>query len=244
MVYGILYQVRGIGYIAPIYYFLHYVQTPPKSYAAADQRMTQIGLLKAIIPTIVLAYLIPTIAMFVAPSITTRQWINGAIWQPFPIYTFITQRVLSLFMKDTTDEDRTKNPKADLPYLRIAYGFAAVTAAIGYTYARFASPVPVLDVFFKGIANPAEKLPLVYAAVKILRYDQICAFTAGGIWTILHFHDLKKAGKLQSGWAKILGIFGGATLAFGPGAAMATMWAWREEVLAESAVVPISVKRA
>ncbi len=63
----------------------------------------------------------------------------------------------------------------------------------------------------------AEKVSLIHATAKILRCGQICAFTAGSFWTMLHFRDLKKVGKLRSGWVKILGIFGETTLAFGPG---------------------------
>jgi len=232
-VFGVLYQIRGIGYIAPVYYFLHYVQSPLEKYVAADNRMTQMGPAKTIIPSIVLSYVLPSIIMFAAPGLATRQWVNGIFWQPFPVYASILQRVLSKFVDDTTMSDRISKPEADMPYLRRAYGFAACTAACAYLYVRFTSPVSLMKIFFEGIGNPTQGLPLVKGAVKALRYDQIAAFSAGAIWILLSFSDLKKAGKLQAGWARILGVFAGTTITAGPGAAMAVMWAWREESLAK-----------
>lgn len=229
---GLLFQIKGLGYIAPIWFFLHYVQSPLENYQAADNRMTQIGAVKTIIPTVVLSFILPSIAMCVVPGIENRQWINGLLWQAFPLYASLYQRGLGYLVKDTTEVDRVSNPEADMPYLRRAYGFAAVIAATANLYVRFASPVPLKDLFFKGISSPSTVPNLLEGAAKFLRYDQIATFGAGAIWTMLSFRDLKKAGKLQTGWPTILGIFGATTLVAGPGAAVVTMWAWREEVLA------------
>lgn len=236
-VFGVLYQVRGIGLIAPLYYFLHYVQSPVENYHAADNRLTQMGPVKTIIPTIIVSYILPSIAMFVAPSLATRQWVNGVFWQPFPLYAAILQRVFGLFVKDTTQVDRIENPQADMPYLRRIYAFAGVAAALANLYVRFKSPVSLTEVFFKGISSPSAPAALVQNLAKFLRYDQIAAFGAGAIWTGLNFHDLKKAGKVTSGWGKIVGVFAATTLVAGPGAAMAAMWAWREEALARRVIV-------
>jgi hypothetical protein len=68
---------------------------------------------------------------------------------------------------------------------------------------------------------------------KNFRYNQLSAFSAGAIWTMLSFRDLKKAGKLTTGWGKIVGTFAGVTALGGPRATMTAMWAWREETLAK-----------
>ena len=229
---GILFQIKGLGFIAPIWFFLHYVQSPLENYQAADNRLTQVGAVKTIIPTIIFSFILPTIAMCYVPGLHNRQWINGLLWQAFPLYAAVYQRVLAPFVEDTTEEDRISNPEADMPYLRRAYGFAAVLAAAANIYVRFASPIPLKDLFFGGTSSPSSVSSLMEGAAKFLKYDQIATFGAGAIWTMLSFRDLKKAGKLQAGWPRILGIFGATTLVAGPGAAMVTMWAWREEVLA------------
>lgn len=174
--------------------------------------------------------------MFAAPTLATRQWVNGLFWQPFPVYGAILQRVFGLFVKDTTHEDRISNPEADMPYLRRVYGFAGVAAACAFLYVRFRSPVSATEVFLEGIRNPGAAAPLFQRLAKTFRYDQICAFGAGAIWTLLSFRDLKKAQKVEAGWAKIVGTMTGLTLLVGPGAAMTAMWAWREEALAKKSV--------
>ncbi|CZR66056.1 uncharacterized protein PAC_15957 [Phialocephala subalpina] len=241
-IFWILAQLRGIGHAAPLYYFLHYVQSPMEKYAAADNRMVQMGPVKTIVPSIVLAYVLPSITMFVAPDLATRQWVNGIFWQPFPIYVAILQRVLSRLVNDTTKPDRLSKPEADMPYLRRAYAFAAIASTCVYLYVRFTSPVFLTKIFFEGLANPTKALPLIEGATKALKYDQIAASTAGAIWTLLSFSDLKKAGKVQAGWVRILGVFAMATLVAGPGAAMLVMWAWREESLARRKVVVVKQK--
>lgn len=178
------------------------------------------------------SYVLPSIAMTAVPDLETRQWINGLFWQAFPLYAAVYQRVFGLFVRDTTEEVRTSDPQADMPYLRQAYGFAAIAAAIPNLMIRFTSPFPLKDVFFQDISDPSFVPNLMEGAAKFLRYDQIATFTAGSIWILLSFSDLKKAGKLQAGWLTIIGGFGATTLVAGPGAALVGMWAWREESLA------------
>lgn len=224
--------MKGIGFIAPLYFFLHYVQSPLENFHAADNRLTQVGPAKTIVPTITLSYILPSLAMMTARGLSTRQWINGLFWQPFPIYAALLQRLLSSTVKDTTIEDRINNVEADVPYLRYAYGFSTAAATLANLYVRLTNPTSLINVFFKGVSSPTASVSLVEGIARTLRYDQLATFSAGAIWTMLHFRDLKKANKLQASWGKIVGIFAGVTAVAGPGAAMGLMWAWREEILA------------
>jgi hypothetical protein len=232
-----VYQIRGIGFLAPVYYFLHYVQSPLENYAAADQRMVKMGKAKIIILTVFISYVVPTVAMFVVPDLATRQWINGLFFQPFPLWAVLTQYILSQFVEDTTGTARIYQPTADMPYLRQAYAFAALCSASTYWYvygSAWNSSISLLDIFFKDISQVTTMAPLFDGAAKVLRYDHLWSFSAGLVWTLYSFGDLKRAGKLQAGWLRILGVSICATLAAGPGTAMALMWAWREETLSES----------
>ncbi|RDL35444.1 Uncharacterized protein BP5553_07375 [Venustampulla echinocandica] len=236
---GILYQAKGLGFIAPIYFFLHYIQSPLENYQPAENRLTNMRAVKTIIPTIVLTFLLPTIVMMAAPQLEGRQWVNGLFWQLFPLYGAICQRALGLLVNDTTEVDRISSPEADMPYLRLAYGLSAGFAACANLYVRFASPFPLMDIFFKDIANPSAPATLMQGAARFLRYDHIIALGAGTIWVMLSLGDLKSAGRLQAGWAKIIGAFGAIALVGGPGSAMVAMWAWREEILAKRKPVPV-----
>lgn len=90
-----------------------------------------------------------------------------------------------------------------------------------------------MHVFFEGVRNPSASVSVMASLAKTFRYDQIAAFSAGVVWAMLSFKDLKKAGKLNAGWGRTVGVFAGTMIVAGPGAAMATMWGWREEVLAK-----------
>lgn len=236
-VYGLLYQLKGIGYVAPIFYFLHYIQSPLENYHAADNRLTQMSRVKTVLPTIMGAYVIPTVSMFAARGLSTRQWINGFFWQPFPIYSSLLHRFLSSYIvKDTTFIDRIENSEADMPYLRATYGVTAALSTAAYLYVRLSKPatLSMTDIFFADIANPTAAVTnLTVGMARALRYDQIAAFAAGAYWTLLSFGDLKRAKKIEASWWKIVGAFAGSSLVGGPGAAMALMWGWREECLAK-----------
>ncbi|KFY83597.1 hypothetical protein V500_10030, partial [Pseudogymnoascus sp. VKM F-4518 (FW-2643)] len=107
-----------------------------------------------------------------------------------------------------------------MPHLRRIYRFAGIAAACAFLYARLRSPVPATEVFFSGIRNPSAAVSVMQSLAKTFRYDQICASSAGAIWTMLSFRDLKRAGKLSAGWGRIVGTFAGLTAVVGPGAAM------------------------
>lgn len=228
---GVAFQAKGVGYILPVYFFLHYIQSPLENYKKPEDRLTRVNAIKTIIPTIALTFILPTYAMLNTPGLANRQWINGLFWQLFPLYGAISQQIFGLLVKDTSEKDRISDTEADLPYLRLTYGFVAVFAAGLNIYVRAVAP-SVKDVFFKDISNPSAAATLVSGTARFLRYDQFFCFGAGLLWTLLSFKDLKKAGKTQAGWAKIIGVLTGGTLAFGPGAAMVGMFAWREEILA------------
>lgn len=141
----VIYQIRRIGYIAPIYYFRHYVQYPLENYAAADNLIVKMRAAKTIIPLIVISFVLPSFITFFAPGLATRQWVNGVVWQPFPIYAFILRCVLGKFVVETTNLDKMSKPEADTPYLRAAYGFAATAATCAYLYVRVTSLISFMD---------------------------------------------------------------------------------------------------
>ena len=118
-----------------------------------------------------------------------------------------------------------------MPYLRAVYGLTAGAAFLTYCYVRIMSPISFLTIVSDGIRHPATSNGFIKDVTKFLRYDHLCAFGAGAIWTVLSFRDLKKEGKFMGSWSSILGVFTGTTILGGPGAAMATVWAWREQCL-------------
>jgi hypothetical protein len=192
--------------------------------------------LKAILPSIGIAYVLPSVAMFAVPGLINRQWINGVLFQPFPLYAFAVQRLLKKAVTDpgekVKEEEVEKATEEDLHSLRLIYGISAALSGSVYLYLWTTSPFLLNEIFFFNVSNPTAPITMLKGAAKVLRYDQICAFGASAVWTLLHFWDLKREGLISGvGWGRILGVFAGMSVVGGPGAAMCGMWGWREEVL-------------
>lgn len=229
---GLASQIIGIGYVAPFYYLLHYLQCPSTNRVTAANRTTELSISKFLIPTMTFTYILPAIWMFTTPDLSTKQWVFGLFWQNFPLYLALLQSLLGILTKNSTKEDQIRNQIADLTYIHLAYAFSATVGFCAYSYIRFSS-VSFFTIFFSDLNNPSQPLPLIKAAVKMLRYDYISCFSSSTVWVFLHFKDLKESGLLKESWWRILAFFLAVVFLAGPGAAMACMWAVRENALAE-----------
>jgi hypothetical protein len=222
----------GIAYVAPLYFFIQYVEGPPVTSSEERRRRMMVSKkeIKNILPTIGLAYILPSVAMFAVPGLVNRQWINGVFFQPFPLYAYTIQRtLLAIHSSSKNEEEEESATETDL---RLIYGLSAAASASVYLYLWIESPSSMADILFSDLSNPTAPITMLKGAAKVLRYDQLCSFGAGAVWTLLHFWDLKREGLMRSaGWGKILGVFGAMNVVGGPGAAMAGMWAWKESVL-------------
>jgi hypothetical protein len=221
----------GIAYVAPLYFFIQYVEGPPVTSSEERRRRMMVSKkeIKNILPTIGLAYILPSVAMFAVPGLVNRQWINGVFFQPFPLYAYAIQRTLLNFPSSPENEEGKSATETDL---RLIYGLSAAASASVYLYLWIKSPSSMADIFFSETSSPTAPITMLKGAAKVLRYDQLCSFGAGAVWTPLQFWDFKREGLMRSaGWGRVLGVFGAMNVVGGPGAAMAGMWAWRESVL-------------
>ncbi|KAH9219751.1 BcBOA8 protein [Leptodontidium sp. 2 PMI_412] len=229
----LLAQLFGIGVVAPIYFFLHYIFIPSTKFHAADNRQVPIHLVKTMLPTLVLGYVLPTVAMYwpTSPISTLQAW--NFIWQPFPIYLSILHRILSRLLPNNERADRINNIKGDLFYLRLIYLTTALLSSSIWIYTFLTSPTPLFQVFLSGLLNTEAKFKTLEECIGMfLKYDEVFCFGSAAIWVLLCFWDLKREGRLTAGWAKVLVVFGGMSLGLGPGAGLVGMWGWREDILA------------
>jgi hypothetical protein len=239
LLFGLAFQLFGIGSIAPLYYFLHYVQSPISKFNSADQRLHTMSYAKTALPALIIAFLIPTFAMFFAPSDPARLTWN-AIWQPFPLLVTITHYLLANFMvTDTTQADRLRNPPtADLKHIRFAMTVLILVAAGTFNYVRFTSPFSLSALFMPPTFSPSELwsslggLDMVSGMNLLLKTDHLSCFISSFLWLALLFGDLKKEEMMRSGWLKIALYAIVGTFVAGPGAVVGAGWWVREEILA------------
>ncbi|KAH7395488.1 hypothetical protein BKA64DRAFT_60351 [Cadophora sp. MPI-SDFR-AT-0126] len=226
-------QLFGVGVVAPLYFFLHFVLIPSTKFHAASDRHVPIHLAKTILPTLILCYVVPGIAMYWPTShISTLQGWNF-VWQLFPIYLSILHGISSRFFLNAECEDRVNTFKSDLIYLRLTYFIIAIFSSTAWIYTLFTSPTPLFQVFLSGITNRDIQFQTLEEAMRMfLKYDEVFAFSSAAIWVLLCFWDLKREGRVTTNWAKILAFYAAVTLSLGPGTGLVCMWWWREDVLA------------
>ncbi|KAN0106734.1 hypothetical protein V8E51_009610 [Hyaloscypha variabilis] len=229
----LLAQVLGGAYLVPLYCFIHYVESGVQRYSTVETRRVEKLGLRTIFLTIGIAYIVPTMAMFNVSGLANKQWINGVFFQPFPLYAYVIQKVLQNLPKRSEEGAEKGAPEKDgeLIGLVLAYMFSGAVVSGVYIVYWFFISTPIPEIFFSNLADPSAEHSMLYGAAKVLRYDQICMFSASAVWTLLHFWDLKRAGFVTAPWLRIVGIFAGTTLLCGPGAGIAVMWAWKEGVL-------------
>lgn len=217
---GFLSQGAGIGVIAPLYYFIHHIQTPQEKYLALDQRMVPTEDAKVIIPALFLGYIAPTVGVLL--SVERNRRLARTTWQLFPFWVTVLRHIFKKAVGQTSGRDRIEQPNKDLPYLRYAYIFSGGISAIAGLYTVLQSPLLI------------EFSPTARA----IHTEQMITLASALYWEALQFWDLYKAKKLSAHWFKVLVVLGATCVTVGPASAVALGWAWREQMMARGRSTP------
>ncbi|ETI28406.1 hypothetical protein G647_00855 [Cladophialophora carrionii CBS 160.54] len=239
LLYGVAFQLRGIGIVGPIWFFAHYVQSPIADYAAKDWRLVNVAAAKTGGVAVFLAFTMPTLAMYYLPNPTHRLTVN-AIWQAFPVLFILLHYVLrKTIVKDTTRHDRIYHVEADMPYTRIAvWSFASISALV-FNATRYTSSTSLTTIYFpdwillkSAISSVDGTLDLISGMRLFLQVDEIVCFGAAFLWLAYLIGDLKEAEMTSVSWAKVVALAAAGTYLIGPGAVILLSWWWRENILA------------
>ncbi|KAF2811772.1 FAD binding domain protein [Mytilinidion resinicola] len=238
VIFAILAQLYGLGATGPVYFFLHYVQSPLEQFIAKDSRMINVAYASTALASLIAAYGIPQYLQYFASSWALRLQANS-IWQIFPLVLAVTHwETMALCIEDTTKVARYTNPKADLKHVRWAILTCSTIAAVIFNYVRFTSGYGARDLFVPSSAFLAQ--PLTYMATAsyvegwrlFLQLDEVFAFASAFAWLGLLFRDLKEAEMLHWDWLRLGLAMLLVTFVAGPGAAVGLLWLLREETLA------------
>ncbi|KAI9929711.1 hypothetical protein MW887_001187 [Aspergillus wentii] len=226
ILFGLAFQLKGIGKFAPIYFLLDFMQSPLSKILVADSSYISPSLITMLFPALILGYYIPTWASFVAPTLAMRQSINAG-WQLFPLIVPALQVLLMLAMKIVPAKLR---PRVTLS-TRFCSFILAVVSGAAFIHVRMNIPdsSSLLEIFLPSTTAPAQSFSEGIA--RFLQYDEIFSMGSALIWLLLCFRDLQLYGVVVS-WVKVVGVLATTTCLFGPGAAVAIGWGWREEILA------------
>ncbi|PWY88175.1 monooxygenase [Aspergillus heteromorphus CBS 117.55] len=237
MLTGCALQLKGAGLWAPIYYALEYFQVSFPQLLSHGRHEVKANRTISLVIAMLAGYYFPTYQSFTASTIDSRRWWNS-VWQLFPVVVPALAGTISWLAgkpQPKTDliKSKEERSKKNMAFTRATYiGFAAISGLTWIHGLRSApSDSSVLSIFWPGLSGqPSPVTSFMGGIARFLQYDQIISMTSGFIWLGLRLGELKQCGASFSWW-QVASAFVGTTAAFGPGAAFALGWGWKEELM-------------
>ncbi|KAK2777212.1 FAD binding domain protein [Colletotrichum kahawae] len=229
-----IYQLLGIGKVAPFYFLLSVYTTSRSVYARTTGRPIPSHVAKVILPALCLGYVIPTALMFIPHEDSVTQQNAIAFWQPFPIYVALlawTGSKVVYAMKPTKTLDWEVLENKDLSYLQSGYAFCffvtAITHISTFLYAGLNASVSISESFF-GLP-PWDAMTIA----GFWKYDMVLCFASVAVWLLYGVFEMRRFGYITTSAAlKAVGLTLAGSVLVGPAATYAGVWAWRESVIA------------
>ncbi|KAK4861003.1 hypothetical protein LT330_004734 [Penicillium expansum] len=243
---GVLYQLRGIGLIAPLYFISSTFVSSGIAYFSPNTRTLPESTARALLPALILGFVVPTIMLFfpLADALNTRQ-VFIALWQPAPVYVVILTQIFSHVIKSISSSTVTNTDSAaaesklnpDIPYLQTLYAVVGGIAAC-FHMALLLSWAALGTNFITKTFIPSEafaQVTTIADGVFIFFQNDFLLITAATLlWCLASVWDLYRIGVSNFSWqVALVGLILGS-LAIGPGATVAAVWYWREEVMSRT----------
>ena len=235
VLFGLFAQVFGLGIIAPLYFFLHYTNSPLSRRSYPKTQNINAHFSRAVFLTLCLFSYLPISLMFFGPSPSIRHRWTWA-WQMFPLWVSVARWIrtrISAFSSKTeppANMQESENSSNDNNIIRATIStFAAVSAGV-WMYTLLNSPYPLAVIFIPKDTSNTE-LTFVSLMRRHFQVSRLSAFGSALMWLVYLFADLKSADLVQQSWIFLLSMGGLTTLCFGPGVTIAAGWYWREEIL-------------
>ncbi|GME30130.1 putative FAD binding domain protein [Neofusicoccum parvum] len=240
VVFGAVYQVFGIGKVAPIYYLISIYTSSNILYTRTTGRPIHSSVAHALLPALCIGYILPTALMFLPYTDPSIHQTMVALWQPFPIYVAALTWGIASIIRHTNPTQPLHLEmfeQKDLTPLQASYSFAfgvtALTHLASLFYIFASSSLSIAEVFFNlpGPATPASAA--AKSVFAFFKWDMVLCFAAALVYCLYSVFELRRVGYItteQAARAAVLTV--AAQSVVGPGAAYAGVWAWREGVVA------------
>ncbi|CEI63635.1 hypothetical protein FVEN_g6763 [Fusarium venenatum] len=253
-VFGAVYQIKGVGQIAPLYHLISVLEQGfYGSVGTTSRHSITKGAAKALIPGIGLGFILPTVLML-WPFQNKNTWQKFVgFWQPFPVYvSLITAGLSSLLHSrkitntsiqteqkcNKANKELRKEKEATHSVLRLVYAAGATTAALVHFWSLYRiSSSPDLD--FSGVFGKLGFLVSdtcgprpedgIFAFFKRDMFLNAASVLANSLYRTF---DLRRLGYITTKEAVSASLVVIATQpVFGPAAVHIGFLGWREEAL-------------
>ncbi|KAL1853095.1 hypothetical protein Daus18300_011923 [Diaporthe australafricana] len=229
-----IYQLLGIGKVAPFYFLLSVYTTRRNVYARTAGRPIPSHTAKVLLPALCLGYVIPTVLMFLPHEDSITQQNAIAFWQPSPVYVSLLVWVGSKALdalKAPKPLDLEIFEKKDVSYLQSGYAFCffatAITHICTFLYAGLSPSVSIHQSLFSLPGFDAIDISGFW------KWDMVLCFGSVMVWLLYSVFELRRFGYITTSTAlKAVGSTLASGVLVGPGATYAGVWAWRESVIA------------
>ncbi|CAG8052089.1 unnamed protein product [Penicillium salamii] len=242
---GVLYQLRGIGLIAPIYFAMSIFHSASVGYFTPTSRTIPVSVAQALLPALVLGFVLPTMMMFfpLQDTLSSRQ-VFIALWQPAPIYVALLTDIVSRGIKwlgrsapVRLDDQFGTSVCGDIPYLRIVYAAVGGISAC-FHFALILSWIASGSGFITRALIPLDSFGQVSSLADgifiFFQNDFLLVAIATMLWCLTSIWDMYRMGISNVSWqVGCVGLVLACT-AVGPGATAAAVWYWREKTLSRT----------
>jgi hypothetical protein len=237
-VFSFLYQNIGGAVIIPIWMILLHRMSGRNAYFQSG-RTIPLPYARLILPSTLILYLLPTIAVFAPGKSIDLLQTTLAFWQLAPIYVNIPLWFASFFVSSTPASGKAKT--ADVSHLKILYNTLFVTSIISHwitIYKVAASETPGVTLARVFLPSPAHWLTSLSSSLMwVFQWDWLICATLCIVPAIVAIYDIQRLvpdiDDDPAGDKVFKGLYISAALTVlgGPGAALAAVWGWREEQL-------------
>ncbi|KAK2808447.1 hypothetical protein FQN50_004655 [Emmonsiellopsis sp. PD_5] len=229
-----LYQVLGIATVGPLYYTAYIFASRHETYWWPLSRQVPTSSAKALLPSLVLGYLIPTLLLFTPYSNPRTGATMVLFWQFSPIYVNILLSIFSRINATLSPNDDHKtptaaNPLTDIPHLKRVYMFSVIvsTATHIFTVVR---PISLAAIFIP-YTGPSQHVSFAEGIRSMWIVDFWVYFLATLVWAVVAVWDMKRVGMAGTNLAKAVAVIVLGAVVVGPAATTVGVWWWREGVM-------------
>ncbi|KAB2573273.1 FAD binding domain containing protein [Lasiodiplodia theobromae] len=245
VLFGIAYQLQGIGAIAPLYFLLSTYLTSSSTHTRAIGRPVPLAAARAVLPATIFGFAVPSILMFLPYANPHTHQGAIAFWQFVPVWVAL----LTNLGKRALEAVKPQGPfdvyeKRDVPVLQDAYKVAFwLSALMHVAFSAFVAltslPTVTFANMFTDIPNPLKpwSAPNWEEHLFIfVKYDFAFSTLAILLWELYTVWELRRSGfaTTKNAVAAAVAVLVGQVLV-GPGAVYAGLWWWREGQLSGEA---------
>ncbi|KAH9210150.1 hypothetical protein DL95DRAFT_393691 [Leptodontidium sp. 2 PMI_412] len=238
-IWALFYQTIGGAIVIPLWYVLFFRNSAKESNWLPASRLLDTSYAKALLPALILGYLVPTLAMYIPfpdPGLRIHQALI-AFWQPCPLYVNALLSIISKAIGKEEPAPKINKSQTNLKYLHRVYitGFAvSATVHILTMVLCISAKVPQVSFVHAFLRVPLEdRLTMTGCLHYIFQVDGLLIYVAAlaAAWGVMW--DLKHLGKEDVSTGEIAFQMIVTTILFGPASTVSGVWLLREHMMAD-----------